>query len=256
MGVDTLKVILFIPCFNVEHSILKVIESLKSVENKFYKIYFIDNGSTDQTRHLLKTELAKKQKANWRLFFNENNYTLGGSTILAFRLAIEDGADFLICMHSDGQARTSDLLHFFPFSKTEDFVIGSRLLRRSDVVHYSALRRLANQFFVFLQKMIIKQDVRDLGAFLAFNLKTIAQLPYDRIEANMAYHPSLILYAFSKMKNLRVREFPIYWGKVETTNINVVSYGLSHLLRLFKFYFNIYKLSGRSIKDFTTEEIW
>lgn len=240
----------------MEYSLLKVIESLESIEDKFHKIYFIDNGSTDQTRHLLKMELAKRQKKNWRVFFNKDNYTLGGSTILAFHAAINEGADFLICMHSDGQARTSDLLQFFPFSKTEDFVIGSRLLSQSDVEHYSPLRRLANQFFVFLQKLIIKQDVRDLGAFLAFNLNTISKLPYDRIEANMAYHPSLILYAFSKMKNLRVREFPIYWGKVETTNINVLSYGLAHLLRLFKFYFNIYKLSDRTIKDFTTEEIW
>lgn len=252
---STTRVALFVPCYNVSHSIEKVLADTKKYEHLFQAIYLIDNSSTDNTPIKIKTFLKNQDSRKWHLFLNEQNYTLGGSTIIAFREAIQNDMDFVICMHSDGQANVKDLEKFFPLQCNEDFVCGSRLLASSDVKHYSYMRLAANRIFVFLQNLILRSDIRDIGAFLAFNLHTVQKIPYERIEANMAYHPSLVLYASTKIKGLKMREFPISWGKVETSNVNVIAYGISHLYRLLCFYMNRYQLTDQKLVDFRTHEV-
>ncbi len=226
---------LFIPTFNVANQIGPVLRKLNPELLKgFKKIYFIDNGSRDETIEIVKTWSAS-QSINIAILQNCQNVLLGGSTRQAFDLAIGDSLDYLICMHSDGQAEPADLSQFLSALAVEDFdfLLGSRFLPQSHIAGYSRLRYLFNLFFALLQQTLLKKRVYDLGAFVGFNLKTISNLPYSSLPYDMGYHPYLILTA-ALYQDLHFKEFPISWGRVETTNVNVWKYGIVHLARIIK----------------------
>lgn len=248
-----MKIILFVPCYNVASTVLKVMDQIPAeILKDLYAVFLIDNGSTDGTRDLLSRYVASHPD-KFRLFLNSQNYSLGGSAIIAIREALKLNADFLICMHSDGQADPEDLRKFFPLRKTEDFVFGSRMLAESRTQNYSKIRTWGNIFFAKLQKRILKNNVRDLGAFVGLNLQTVGRYPYQKIPADMGYFPLLVLYLATRQK-LNCREFPIFWGEVKTSNVNIWAYGLKHLVRLLKIYSGLFWLTPVETSHYKTEK--
>ncbi len=127
-------------------------------------------------------------------------------------------------------------------------------MKQSEVKNYSLLRYVFNMFFAYLQQTLLKQKVYDLGAFVGFNLNTVKHLPYRSITFDMGYHPHLILLA-SRFKTLSFVEFPIYWGRVEHTSVNVWKYGIIHLGRILKLQCGLYPRRNfdESIKTRTVE---
>lgn len=229
------KVALFIPTYNSEKNIVEVLEQ---IPDDFYLsvavIYIFDNASSDRTVEVIEKYVCDNKKSKIIIFKNSKNYLLGGSTILAFSQAIEDKIDYLICLHSDGQADPVFLNKFKSYINDDyDFILGSRFLKVSQVKEYSRLRFLFNIFFVYLQWLVIRQKVYDLGAFVGFRINTIKELPYNSIDADMGYHPYLIMVScYLSPRKLKFKEFPISWGKVETSHVSIFKYGLIHLKRI------------------------
>lgn len=249
---------LFIPVYNVATHIAEVIDNIPpDALRRINAVYFFDNGSSDDTLAVIKKSLQKKGDPRFHIFRNNSNYYLGGSTILALRKSIESGADFMICLHGDGQADPADLNKFIALADQDpdlDFVFGSRLEKNSQTASYSLLRLWGNHFFSAVQKMILRQKINDIGAYIAFNLKSIAPLSYWQVPHDMSYQPLLVLY-LAKLKQIRAMEFPISWGPAETSNVNIVSYGLKHSLRLLRIYFFRFPLNTLSLDHFKTTEV-
>jgi glycosyltransferase involved in cell wall biosynthesis len=227
---------IFLPCFEVESAIENVILNIpEKIWLGATKIYCIDNRSTDRTLELLYKTSINRPHPGFEILRNSQNITLGGSTIVAFERSIKDKIDYVLCLHSDGQANPKDLEKFVEKFGTDspDFIAG----RRSN---YQNLRHFGNLFFHRLQKSIFSLDhAWDLGGFLAFRMETVKKLPFRRIPANMAYHPHLILLAQMKLAQTKIVEVPVDWGKVEKSSINPFVYGISHLIRLFLIYFEL-----------------
>ncbi|MGZ3689304.1 MAG: glycosyltransferase family 2 protein [Bdellovibrionota bacterium] len=249
------KIGLFIPAYNVEGTLVTVLEKIPpAVLSRLQSVWIIDNGSKDRTLELARQFVAGKGDPKFKVFQNERNYFLGGSTIIALKKAIEEGLDFLICMHSDGQANPEDLARFIELSTPEvGVVLGSRFMKQSAVGEYSRVRRLGNEFFIVLQQWILGKKVRDLGSFISFNVREVSKLPYDELPYDMGYQPLLLLLLL-KRRDVRHVEFPISWGKVESTNVRVVSYGLHHLARLAQVALGVLPRSGRRADYFKTVE--
>ncbi len=236
MKLQSKKVALFIPTLNVEKSIAQVLAAIpKHLVSRFSEIMIIDNGSTDRTLEIAKNSRQLLALENLQIFQNRQNYSLGGSTVLAFERALSQNYDYLICMHSDGQADPVDLEKFVTAIEAEDYdyILGNRFDKNSKSHNYSRIRYFFNLLFCYLQMLAMRQKAYDLGAFIGFNLKTIRELPYAKISTDMGYHPLLILLSRKVLaRPLKIAQFPIFWGKVESTNLNVFAYGLTHLSRI------------------------
>lgn len=233
-----MKTLLFIPTYNVESTVYQVLAQIpQDLRTRFDRILVFDNCSQDQTVSEVQRFATNHPDIKIEIYANEQNYFLGGSTILALKRALALNADWLICMHSDGQAAPEDLTHFFKAIDQDryDFILGSRLLSESRVQNYSWPRLMMNGLMSRLQFSILRQDVRDLGSFVGFNLHCMQQFPFAQVPHDMGYHPLLLLtMARDFPRALRFYEFPIYWGKVENSNVNVWTYTLRHLFRLLR----------------------
>ena len=74
------KILLFIPCYNCENQILRVLNSLNNqVFNLINEIVLVDNRSEDNTRDVIMEFIKKNEKKNYfKLFLNNENYSFGG----------------------------------------------------------------------------------------------------------------------------------------------------------------------------------
>lgn len=253
-----LKLALFIPVYNVEAHLDGVLRRIpETVWSQMQRIYIIDNVSSDRTLDVA-LEFARGHSVYpIQVFRNSRNGMLGGSTAMAFDRAIADGIDYLICLHGDGQAPPEALPEFISRCSEDryDFILGSRLLPGSETGEYSRPRWLANLAFAYLQQAITKQKVYDLGAYIGFNMRFLRGFPYRALVPDMGYHPILILTACRlALSPPRFTEFPIHWGRVENSNINVMSYSLIHLMRLLGLYFmRPRRLDRNRVGDLRTE---
>ncbi|MGE4132554.1 MAG: glycosyltransferase [Bdellovibrionales bacterium] len=166
-----MKLGLFIPTYNVESRVGSVLADLaRGPVDRFSKIYVIDNGSGDRSREVVAQTLRDFPTLGQRteLWQNRRNYLLGGSTLLAIEKALGDGLDYLLNLHSDGQAKVADLEGMINRCRVQGpLVLGSRLLRDSKNEEYERVRLWGNLAFSRWQRWITNSSARDLGALMA-----------------------------------------------------------------------------------------
>jgi glycosyltransferase involved in cell wall biosynthesis len=127
-------VIIVIPAYNEEHSIIAVIRGLK--QQGFATLIVVDDGSSDLT-----SDLARQEGVI--LLRHILNRGLGGALGTGISAALRLGAELIVTFDADGQHDPNDIGRLLkPIENGEaDVVIGSRMLAPIGMP-YS--RRLAN----------------------------------------------------------------------------------------------------------------
>lgn len=111
------------PGFNESTRIKKVLSDL---DDKGYKVIFVDDGSSDNTKSII---LNSKFK-NVKLIEHKINLGKGAALKTGCEYAFSHGADAVILMDSDGQHSINDIPRFVDKLETRehDVVFGSRNL--------------------------------------------------------------------------------------------------------------------------------
>ena len=128
------RILLFIPAYNCEKQIVRVLESLdRRIMSYIDEVVVINNRSTDGTEDAVREFMRTHTYMPVRLFRNKDNYGLGGSHKVAFNYAVKEGFDYIIVLHGDDQGNIHD---FLPVLKKEiyrgyDCVLGARFMLQS-----------------------------------------------------------------------------------------------------------------------------
>jgi glycosyltransferase involved in cell wall biosynthesis len=128
------RVVIVIPAYNEERSIIAVIRGLK--QQGFARLIVVDDGSIDRT-----SELAGQEGVI--LLRHILNRGLGGALGTGINAALRLGAELIVTFDADGQHDPNDVGRLLePIENGEaDIVIGSRML---DPIGMPYPRRLAN----------------------------------------------------------------------------------------------------------------
>ena len=251
-----MRIAVFVTCYNVEAQIVdKVLARIPSeAMTEVDEFVVIDNCSSDQTvQKVLQFRDSRPDMATkLKVIANAKNYGYGGSHKVAFNYLQERAFDWGILLHGDGQGSPNDLPQFIRQIKTSnyDFIIGSRFLDMSLSRDYSLLRKIANKFFIYLQKMVSGVYISDPGSgYIAYNMAFLRDVPYWRLPSYAYYDPCLFLYV-SRMR-ARIHEFPIVWGEVETSSVNMWEYGMRLLWVLLRFRVKGLALESSRPTDYT-----
>lgn len=124
MSQTRLRVLIIVPAFNEEGSIVSAIEDIK--ENASFADYIvIDDGSTDQTADICKSR-------NYRHVSLPVNLGLAGAFQTGMKYALEKGYDYAVQFDADGQhsAKYIQSMVENAESNSSDIVIGSRFLTK------------------------------------------------------------------------------------------------------------------------------
>lgn len=111
------------PGFNESTRIKKVLSDL---DDKGYKVIFVDDGSSDNTKLIISDSKFK----NVKLIEHKINLGKGAALKTGCEYAFSHGADAVILMDSDGQHSVNDLSKFIEKLESQKFdvIFGSRNL--------------------------------------------------------------------------------------------------------------------------------
>ena len=129
------KILLFIPMYNCEKQIVRVLSQLDAQVCSFLsEVIIVNNRSTDGGEDAVREYLSQRHlELPVRLLRNEENYGLGGSHKVAFQYAIKKRFDYVIVLHGDDQGSLADLV---PYLKSREYaqydcLLGARFLKGS-----------------------------------------------------------------------------------------------------------------------------
>lgn len=255
------KILLFIPGYNCEKQITRVLKQLDKEVMKFIdEIIFINNRSTDNTEKVV-LDYKEKQKLPLKVFRNDDNYNLGGSHKVAFDYAIKNNFDYVIVLHGDDQGDIHDLL---PHLKNKNYLnydclLGARFMKKSKLKGYSKFRTFGNKVYNFLFSIVVHRKIYDLGSGLnMYSVKMLKSKYYYKFPDRLTFNYCMVLAINYYDQN--VNFFPISWREDDqVSNVKMASQAVNVLKMLCKYMFHHKYLESefreKIIKKYTSKEI-
>ncbi len=251
------RILLFIPMYNCETQIVRVLDQLRGEAGSYLdQVVIVNNRSTDNgeqavTQHLQNDEFP----CAVALLRNRENYGLGGSHKLAFSYAIEHGFDYVIVLHGDDQGHLEDLLPILKNKTYENYdcCLGARFIRGSKLEGYSRFRTFGNRVYNLLFSIVTCRRIYDLGSGL--NLYRVDMLKsnfYHKFCDNLQFNYCMVL-ALQYYKNSALF-FPIRWSEDDqVSNVKLTRQAANVLGLLFSYAFARNRFMAKELRDVPRE---
>ena len=251
------KILLFIPAYNCEKQIARVLETFTSeVVQYLTEVIVVNNRSSDHTEKVVREFLQNHSELPLTLLRNNENYGLGGSHKVAFAYAIDKKFDYVIVLHGDDQGSILDVL---PVLKSGDYrnydcCLGARFQRGARLQGYSRFRTFGNHVYNGLFSLALGRRIYDLGSGL--NLYKVSMLTngfYRKFPDNLTFNYCMILgLDYFRQKALF---FPISWREEDqVSNVKMTSQALKVLKMLFQYVMNKQEFMKRDLRETSHKE--
>jgi glycosyltransferase involved in cell wall biosynthesis len=228
------KILVFIPCYNCEPQIGRVMAQFKnSVARYFDEILILDNGSSDRTVEVAMRAAELQTGPHPRVIIarNRENYGLGGSHKSAYCYAAKGGFSHVVTLHGDDQGDIRDIEPILAndLHNRFDACVGARFQRGSKLRGYSMFRIVGNHVFNILYSVASLRRVTDMGSGLNILGKSAYTDPtITRHSDDLHFNPRLLLNMFDK--KMKVHFFPITWREDDqVSNVKMASQALQTL---------------------------
>ena len=224
MRVDKVEELsVFLPAYNEEQNILKVIKNVKEVLKKIaknYEIIVIDDGSVDNTAQ------KAKEIPQVRLISHSKNLGYGAALKTGFYNAKYKLISF---MDSDLQFDFKEINKFLDYIEDYDLVIGFRKSRADKLV-----RKLNARIYSLLLNLIFNLNVRDVDC--GFKLVRREIFKEIKLESDGALISAELLIKARKkgfrIKEIEVSHFPRILGKQTGANPKVILKTFFEIIKL------------------------
>ena len=256
------KILLFIPGYNCEKQIIRVLGQLDQETVKYFsEIIMVNNRSTDQTEEVVKGFIEKHPYIPLKLLRNNDNYGLGGSHKVAFSYAKEHGFDYVVVLHGDDQGTLADILPALKkgLHRKHDCVLGARFMKGSRLTGYSLFRTFGNVVYDFLFAAVVKKKIYDLGSGLnVYSVKMLEDSFYEKFPDNLMFNYCMILA--SQYYAHDICFYPISWREDDqVSNVKMVNQAVTVLRMLYEYWSNPMTIEQdyreHEIKDYEAEVI-
>ena len=234
------KILLAIPCFNCSKQIKRVIDEINHEKFNFLnQIIFVDNRSEDDTVNSIKSNISNNiNNSKYILIQNDFNYGLGGSHKVIFNYALENNYDYVIILHGDNQAKTSEIKSMYDeldVNKSDkyDAILGSRFMKNSKLIGYSIIRKYGNIILNYIYTLFKLKSVKDLGSGLnIFNTNFLKTINYLEFDDGFTFNMDILLSLINHKANIKF--IPITWSETDQiSNAKALSVGFKTLNKLF-----------------------
>ena len=227
------KILLFIPMYNCEKQIVRVLAQLKGESAQYLnQVIVVNNRSTDGGEQAVIDWLKENPlSVPVALLRNDGNYGLGGSHKVAFDYALKNGFDYVIVLHGDDQGELSNLLPHLKSRAYADYdcFLGARFMKGSKLQGYSRFRTFGNRVYDLLFSLGAGHMVYDLGSGLnMYRVKTLESRYYLRFKDNLMFNCYMLLASYYLKQKLCF--FPIVWREDDqVSNVKMFNQALRTL---------------------------
>jgi len=245
---DNLKISLIVPCYNEELNLQKgtldKIGNFTKDDKRFIEVIISDDGSTDQTKKIIK-EKYLKLFPTFKLLENPHQGK-AGAIISAIKKASGNWVFFTDFDLATPIEEVEKLIYFA--KKDVPIIIGSRNTHREGA---PIVRKIMALGFIFLRNLLLNlKGIQDTQCgFKMFEknaaLKIIEKLKVFRQKKNIktssvsAGFDLEFLFLAQKL-GFKIKEVPVSWKHVETKNVSFLKDAIETLKDIIKIkYFQI-----------------
>ena len=201
------KFIIWIPCYNEENNLEKVIYEIKNSGIPKQNFLFINSGSTDST-----LEIIKSNKFNY-LTLNEN-LGVGYADITAIEYGLKNNYKYAIGLAGNGRMSPLDIHKFISLfdNGDYDFLRGSRFLNKGNSINLPKHRYLMIKSMNLILKLLFGINITDsTRGFMGISLKIFKDCKFDW-KAKSLWGYEFEYYMFAKVvydKRYKWKEVPV-----------------------------------------------
>jgi len=219
---------IFIPAYNAAKTIGSVLERIpEAFWPTVAQVIVINDGSTDDTDAVVRALAERFPKV--RLVSQPTNRGYGAAVRRGLRLCLETGADFVVCLHADGQYPPEKLPEFVPFMAAHgvDVLQGSRhkdgTARAGGMPRYKVI---SGHLLTWLENRTFGLQMTDYhSGFMLYSRRAVETIPFDGLSTYFDFDLEVI--ASARARGLVVAELgiPTRYGD-EESHLNPIWYGL------------------------------
>lgn len=211
------KIAIFIPAYNVAHTLPLVIDRIpQEIKEKVKEIFVIDNDSKDNTYLVGVGYKQQTGLSNLEIIKNERNVGYGGSQKIAYQYAIDKGFDFVVMLHGDAQYAPEQIPSLLDAIKKEkaDMVFGSRMQGHPLKGGMPLFKFVGNKILTAIENFVLKLNLSEYhSGFRIYRCEALKQIPFHRCSDAYVFDTDILIQF--KIKGLRITERPIptHYGK-------------------------------------------
>lgn len=218
------KILLFIPFYNCEKQIPRVLKQIIEYQNLFTHILLVDNRSSDDSLAQAQNFIFKNSMTNITVIKNCFNYGLGGSHKVAFKFAVDNDFSHIIVLHGDDQGHLKDIAAILDQGNLSyDCILGARFHTDSSLEGYSFIRKLGNIVLNTFCSIPCRRQILDMGAGLnLYSTKILSDPRILMFPNDLTFNVFLIFH--SCLSNHRMYFFPLSWREYDqVSNVRFLS---------------------------------
>jgi hypothetical protein len=228
------KYLLAIPCYNCKDQVIRIIDEIDGLKYKnWIHFLFVDNQSKDATLETIRYKISRKQKHF--LILNNKNYGLGGSHKIIFTHAIKENYDYVIVLHGDNQAKTSEVDDFINenIHNPKEAILGSRFMKKSKLLSYSKIRIFGNIIINIMYTIFLRRSIKDLGSGLnLYKVNCLKKIKFLDFDDGFTFNMDLLISLIKKNNDIIFR--PITWSEIDQiSNAKALNVAIKAIKKLF-----------------------
>jgi len=184
------RIAVVIPCYRSKLQILGV---LAEIGAEVWRVYVIDDACPEGTGKYVEEE---RKDSRIRVIFHEFNRGVGGAVITGYLAAIEDGADVIVKIDSDGQMDPK----FIPImvapilDREADYTKGNRFFDLENIRSMPTTRIFGNAILSLMAKLSTGYwDIFDpTNGYTAIHVSIAKLLPFRKISHRYFFESDLL----------------------------------------------------------------
>lgn len=203
MKTKTPELTIFIPVYNEEPTLKKLLNKVKNILTDEIELIIVDDASKDKSPEIIQEFISSNKDKNVRLFTHNKNKGKGAGIQTAIKSAT---GKYFVIQDADLEYDPIDILPMLSYAKHHEVVAiyGSRFL--GDMSGMARANYYANRFYNFLLRRLYDTRITDMHTcYKMIDTTTLKQL---KIRSNgFGYAPELV----SKLlkKGVRIYEIPV-----------------------------------------------
>ena len=229
------KILIFVPAYNVENKIIKV---LKKIPNNIFKKYnvtilIIEDKSKDKTLLIAKKIIKSFKKTKINLIANKKNMGYGGVQKIAFKYAIKKNFEYALMLHGDNQYPANKILRLLKplLTNKYDAVFGSRMINSFDALRggMPLYKYLANILLTSFQNLVLSSNFSEFhSGYRSYRVSSLKKVSLNKNTNNFHFDTEIIIQFLKKKLTIKEVPMPTHYGD-EISNLKSIPYGLNIL---------------------------